>query len=285
MSFHTKDRSLLVEQKPRKRSRPRRELAFEQAPEVAPQRQYDRTPEGWDLELTQDEFPLAPKKLKREKKVKKRNYKIQSGRIGKFAKSSVISALDGMTLVGKLVALIGVGELRERELIVALNAMGVSVVAFDFSSVACDNWQKRTSDIPKTEGVRNRIHRVDIVTLFDEIPENLQINPILAAAWEDLNLADAIYCGQVIQVLCEADKDIVMRGFGSWIQRRADRKVVLVHAFGQDNLGEEWGFTIPYSLNELMEPANAAAGRTLITFGLDNKGGFYHHVYTGFGFM
>jgi hypothetical protein len=93
-----------------------------------------------------------------------------------------------------------------------------------------------------------------------------------------------VYGGQFIQVLKPWEKDVVMSALGKFLMQ-LHRRVLLVHALPEDNLGAEWGDTIPYSMHELLFPLQAGAGATHVTATVMEKIPYYSQVYSFIRFM
>lgn len=236
-----------------------------------------RCPQGWDQVLSR-RWSLAPADLVDKGEVNDENYELESDRIGEFAGKAILENLPGASLM----MLLGIGKIREwRFFVQEANQQRVSLSACDWSKVANRNGTDFFADLPMRRGIWNRVRRVDVEVLFENLFSPMpKKNKTLAQ--RDLEEADLIYAGQFIQVLDDIGKNVVMRGLGKWLASREGRKVLLVHPFPEDNRDAVWGHTTPYSLQQLLVPAIAGAGRELEVLGLQNKGGFYRHVYTAF---
>ncbi len=235
--------------------------------EATPSTQLRRDPQGWNRRLSR-KFALAPTDLVKRGKVNEKNYETECRRVGELGSRAIINQLGG-----RLVMVLGIGLCRDWGFVEEANRQEVSVAACDWSKVAQKNGEEFFEKLPRGSRVWNRVRRVDVEVLlenlFTPVPHKKK-----TYAQRDLEEADLVYGGQFIQVLDNVGKGIVMRGLGKWLVSRPGRKVVLVHPFPEDNKDREWGYTTPYSLEELIRPANAGAGRELNILNLDNKGGF-----------
>lgn len=244
----------------------------------------DRSPEGWDKELSR-RWQLAPRDKVRRKEVNQKNYAAECDRLGTLGAAAVLAALSG-----QLMLQLGIGKFREKtrklNFVEKINQQGTSIAACDWSKVACRNGRTVFENAPKISGTRNRVHRVNVEEMFQTYNSEETFVKLPtekdAAALADLQNAELIYAPQFVQVLDEVGMHVVMAGFGKWLAERPGRKVIMVHAFEDDNPAVDWGYTTPYKLNQLIVPANAAAKQKLLVSDLDNKGMFYHHIYTAF---
>lgn len=231
----------------------------------------NHSPDGWDVALDPEltPWPLAPKYLVDRGEVNDANYSFWNERIGQQGARAVIHSI-----VGKRLMVFGVGLAREWDFLPELNQRNVSVSACDWSMVACQNGNKRFAQVPAMPEVENRMHQVDIECLFD--PEH-EKTPEELAALADLEEAETVYAGQLLQVLGLHGLEVVIKGGVSWLRRRRGRTIRALHACAEhgNNRNLHWGHSTPYSLKDDIN--HFARGANTYIYEI---GGYYEYIYS-----
>ncbi|MBI4049929.1 MAG: hypothetical protein HY398_00600 [Candidatus Doudnabacteria bacterium] len=251
------------------------ELTAEQTPELREEQH------KWDAKL-RERWPLAPTHLKELGLVNDDSYrrecKLFKQFTGNFMRKEIIDFTDSFHPpepdYWKIIH-IGVGEADDFGYLAAARKKGLEVIALDISRVACLNVrahfrQKSYSLVSPDPYIGQRIWQGDVEQCF--------------AA--DLNLTHIagqiglIYASRIFQHLPFQKLMRTLFSMGELLRRSA--RLVIVHAFMEDNLSIQWTKSIPHSRDLILCGLEAGAQMPLKILREEKEKGWFGQVYTAF---
>ena len=241
----------------------------------------NRLERHWNKKLSSP-YPLAPKDLVRMGLVNPENYALENQALSSFRNSMMekeLTRLSSKTEFTNLdfpeIKVFGIGLARDLGWIEEAIRLGFFVSAYDVSSVACDLLSSVTEKLPR---------------------KRIQINTGEIEAWwarieADANRTMVYHVAQFIQILKKTEMRRLMHRMMVLLDNRPlgiAPSLYVVHPFEKDNCGPrkwggisfpygvEWGDTIPYSEDELLD----AMGKRKVKMDLLGVHPYFHQIYS-----
>lgn len=208
----------------------------------------------WDEKL-QDRWPLAPSHLKHLGLVNDDSYDRERRRFQEFTREFMRREISDFTRARDLyppergywkIIHVGIGEADDLDYLAKAKREGLEVIVADVSEVACSNAkehfrEKRYAINSPDPQVGRRVWQGDIEYLFADDPRLCEIAGQIGI----------VYVSRVLQFLNLRKLHRTLYNIGE-LMRRGTR-VVIVHAFMEDNLSVHWHSSIPHNKQLILD--------------------------------